>query len=100
MVSIVSLSCDLTCLVAAVHTPSMTTTTTATITSNAIKFTDEGSVSVEVTVDAALRELRICVTDTGRGIPEEFRDLIFHTMGLTTTIDFIGGSGLGLAICK
>ncbi|KAG5192573.1 hypothetical protein JKP88DRAFT_351869 [Tribonema minus] len=69
--------------------------------SNAVKFTDEGSVTVEIALDIDKCELKMVVSDTGRGIPDEFRDLLFHTMGLTTTnTDYVSGSGLGLAICK
>ena len=45
--------------------------------------------------------IAISVADTGVGIPAEFRDKLFHTIGLTTTNEeFLGGSGLGLCICK
>jgi two-component system, sensor histidine kinase and response regulator len=69
--------------------------------SNAKKFTDEGSITVKVEQDAASSIIAISVADTGVGIPAEFRDKLFHTIGLTTTNEeFLGGSGLGLCICK
>jgi signal transduction histidine kinase len=67
---------------------------------NAIKFTDEGSVTV------AYERLdgsgRIDVTDTGIGIdesfiPEMFDEFTQESSGRDRTH---GGSGLGLAICK
>jgi signal transduction histidine kinase len=35
----------------------------------------------QVTHDAAAQQIALTVADTGRGIPDEFRDLIFHTVG-------------------
>jgi signal transduction histidine kinase len=68
--------------------------------SNALKFTDEGSITVKVEQESHAM-IAISVADTGVGIPAEFRDKLFHTIGLTTTNEeFLGGSGLGLCICK
>jgi K+-sensing histidine kinase KdpD len=68
--------------------------------SNALKFTDEGSITVKVEQESH-NMIAISVADTGVGIPAEFRDKLFHTIGLTTTNEeFLGGSGLGLCICK
>jgi signal transduction histidine kinase len=68
--------------------------------SNALKFTAEGSITVTV-ADEPEGMIAISVADTGVGIPAEFRDKLFHTIGLTTTNEeFLGGSGLGLCICK
>jgi signal transduction histidine kinase len=45
--------------------------------------------------------ISISVADTGCGIPLEFREKIFNSLGLTTTNDeLLGGSGLGLYICQ
>jgi signal transduction histidine kinase len=38
-------------------------------------------VLTQVTHDAAAQQIALTVADTGRGIPDEFRDLIFHTVG-------------------
>lgn len=73
--------------------------------SNAIKFTAEGQVSVEVARDASVGEsLALCfvVRDTGIGISQEYRALLFapFTQADSSTTREFGGTGLGLAICK
>jgi signal transduction histidine kinase len=70
---------------------------------NAIKFTDQGSVVVEVVVqsrDDAAVELCFRVADTGIGIAEDKRDIIFHAFeqGDASLARRYGGTGLGLAI--
>jgi PAS domain S-box-containing protein len=77
----------------------------ANLLSNAVKFTNSGEVSFTVSMvnrpEAADYPL-VCfeVRDTGIGIPEECRDLLFQPfrqLDPTITRTF-GGSGLGLAI--
>lgn len=70
---------------------------------NAIKFTDVGEVVIRVDVserdgDEAL--LHVAVSDTGIGIPESKRRLIFESFAQadTSTTRRYGGTGLGLAI--
>jgi signal transduction histidine kinase len=68
--------------------------------SNAIKFTDEGEVSVRVAVsDGAFH---VSVTDTGIGISEADQQMIFEEFqqadGSATRSK--GGTGLGLAIAR
>ena len=72
---------------------------------NAIKFTEQGEVIVRVErdpEDAAASALRFAVCDTGIGIPEETRELIFapYSQVDTSTTRKFGGSGLGLAISR
>jgi len=73
--------------------------------SNAIKFTEEGKVSVDI---EAIEEsnnyyvLEFIITDTGIGIPEDKKDKIFLSFAQANsdTTRKYGGTGLGLAICK
>lgn len=71
------------------------------LTTNALKFTNEGEVTVRV-LDAGPERLFCSVTDTGRGIPESAMATLFepfrrrHQAG-----DYaFSGSGLGLSICR
>jgi PAS domain S-box-containing protein len=75
--------------------------------SNAVKFTDKGSVRLSVKVEtmdlsASVCVLQISVTDTGIGIPKERADRLFQsfTQVDASTNRRYGGTGLGLAICK
>ncbi len=67
---------------------------------NAIKFTEKGGVSVEVT--AAGPTLRFAVKDSGIGMPESVRVNLFKKFSQAdnSVTRRYGGSGLGLAICK
>ncbi|TCV97797.1 signal transduction histidine kinase [Luteibacter rhizovicinus] len=73
--------------------------------SNAIKFTERGSIAVRMVVlgdDNEHQHLRISVTDTGIGIPEEKQATLFNpfTQAEASTSRRYGGTGLGLAICR
>ncbi|MBC3955851.1 PAS domain S-box protein [Pseudomonas triticifolii] len=75
------------------------------LTGNAIKFTHEGHVAVQLTELARTDEqviLRISVTDTGIGISPAQISGIFDefTQAETSTTRRFGGTGLGLAISK
>ena len=73
--------------------------------SNSIKFTSEGEVVLDVSVDW-LNEDRACVKftvrDTGIGIAAEQQSLVFEPFDQVdgTTSRKYGGSGLGLAIAR
>lgn len=72
---------------------------------NALKFTNEGSVSVEVTL-AGGSEMRtwveFSVIDTGIGMSPEVTEKLFNrfTQADSSTTRRFGGTGLGLAICR
>ena len=71
---------------------------------NAVKFTEKGRVSVELSREdgGAAGRLRVNVHDTGIGIPEEKRSRLFQKFQQvdTSTTRRFGGTGLGLAICR
>jgi len=73
--------------------------------SNAVKFTERGKVTVEVTstpTEEGIYVLRFAVIDTGIGIPENALDQLFDAftqVDSSTTREY-GGTGLGLTICK
>jgi len=70
--------------------------------SNAVKFTETGSVQIRVTADEGGTELRFEVEDTGIGIPQGLEDRLFGEF-VQLESDYrrrFGGAGLGLAISK
>ncbi|WP_400190482.1 PAS domain S-box protein [Hymenobacter sp. B81] len=75
------------------------------LTSNAIKFTAEGTVSIVVSgtpLGGEAWQLRFAVQDSGIGISRENEKLLFNnfTQLDTTPTKSFGGTGLGLAISK
>lgn len=70
--------------------------------SNAVKFTAEGSVRIEVLDMPDEHGLGIRITDTGIGIPKNKLDAIFKkfTQADNTISRKFGGTGLGLAISR
>jgi Signal transduction histidine kinase len=73
------------------------------LTGNAIKFTEEGEVNIEINVQQEDEKniwIRFAIRDTGIGIPEEKMATIFErfTQADTDTTRKYGGTGLGLAI--
>ncbi len=77
----------------------------ANLVDNAVKFTSQGSVTVLVDNagwDWQKQHLRISVQDTGIGIKEEFRQMLFRpfVQGDGKSTRKYGGIGLGLTICS
>jgi signal transduction histidine kinase len=75
--------------------------------SNAIKFTDEGGVAIEVSLALGKHPdgstvVRFEVADSGIGIPEDKLDTVFEQFRQVdgTSTRKHGGTGLGLAIAK
>jgi signal transduction histidine kinase/ActR/RegA family two-component response regulator len=68
--------------------------------SNAVKFTDGGSVDVEVA--PLVGRMRISITDSGIGIPREALSVLFDKFSQvdSSAARRFGGTGLGLAICR
>jgi PAS domain S-box-containing protein len=67
---------------------------------NAVRFTDAGTVRLEVAFDAP-GTLRFDIVDTGIGIAEEAFDTIFEPFEQAGAIPRrLGGAGLGLAISR
>jgi CheY-like chemotaxis protein len=73
---------------------------------NAVKFTERGKVVVRVTARRSAsdgkRELTFSVTDTGIGIPNDKKELLFRAFSQVdaSLSRRYGGTGLGLAISK
>lgn len=72
---------------------------------NALKFTHQGEISVQVSPLAETDDstmLRFAVCDTGIGIPPEKTELLFEkfTQADASITRNYGGTGLGLAICR
>jgi two-component system sensor histidine kinase/response regulator len=72
---------------------------------NALKFTEQGAVSLRISVhaqDAALVTLRFAVADTGIGFSPQARERLFapFVQADGSTSRRHGGSGLGLSISK
>jgi PAS domain S-box-containing protein len=70
---------------------------------NAIKFTEQGSVTVEIGVESATDDavvVRFAVIDTGIGISADMQSRVFEafTQADGTTTRRFGGTGLGLTI--
>ncbi|MBL8859778.1 MAG: response regulator [Planctomycetes bacterium] len=72
---------------------------------NAIKFTPRGSVKLAIKIEGRAEDkltVRFAVIDTGVGVPEAARNLLFQpfTQADGSTARVFGGTGLGLAIAR
>jgi len=73
---------------------------------NAVKFTDAGKVLVQVSAGRAtfdgLREFTFVVSDTGIGIPDDKKELLFRAFSQVdpSLSRKYGGTGLGLSISR
>ncbi len=69
------------------------------IVSNAVKFTEKGSIQISVHLDPS--RVALSVRDTGPGIPPDALPKLFREfVQLGSIKQRAGGTGLGLAICK
>lgn len=76
------------------------------IVGNAIKFTDDGSIDVDVSLDPSPVDssplLQLVISDTGIGIPLDEADTVFHRFEQVDASQTRqhGGTGLGLSIVQ
>jgi signal transduction histidine kinase len=70
--------------------------------SNACKFTEHGTITVDVQLDAAAKEVVLAVHDSGIGMTPEQLQRLFQpfTQADASTTRKYGGTGLGLTISK
>ncbi|MEM8712718.1 MAG: ATP-binding protein, partial [Planctomycetota bacterium] len=70
--------------------------------SNAVKFTETGSVTVDVRAIEDDDSFEIAVTDTGIGLTDDRLEAIFEefTQANASTTRRFGGTGLGLSLSK
>jgi len=69
--------------------------------SNAAKFSTPGA-TVELSAVQRMQKVRISITDSGKGIPQNFQRHIFEKFAQADASDTraLGGTGLGLSISK
>lgn len=72
------------------------------LTSNAIKFTENGKITIQVSLTKAGECLKIGIQDTGIGIDEEGKKQLFHSFSQldNSASKPYAGTGLGLSISK
>ena len=66
--------------------------------SNSAKFTQDGVITLDFSVDEGRKLAFFSVTDTGCGIPKEKQKLVFERFEKLD--EYAQGTGLGLSICK
>jgi len=69
------------------------------LTTNAVKFTQAGYVSIECK-ELSQTRLRFTVTDSGSGLPQDVRRSLFSAFTHTRGRMRFSNSGLGLSICR
>ncbi len=69
---------------------------------NAIKYTDKGSITIGCEMEESEKhiDIRVYVSDSGIGIPEEKKDIIFERFRQVEENQYREGIGLGLSISK
>jgi CheY-like chemotaxis protein len=74
----------------------------ANLLNNAIKFTEQGEVVIELNRHTTAGHVHFVVRDTGIGIPVASQRTLFHAFSQadTSTARRFGGSGLGLSISR
>ena len=65
---------------------------------NAVKFTEKGSIHINCELEAEQNAIRINITDTGIGIPEDKQEQIFERFYKVDS--FSQGIGLGLSVSR
>ncbi|MBS1824924.1 MAG: response regulator [Acidobacteria bacterium] len=98
-------SVDVKCRTAFFGDPTRLRQILSNLAGNAVKFTQQGSVSVLVQgieIDDRSRAIHVQVRDTGIGIPKDAQLKLFNPFQQadSTTTRRFGGTGLGLAICR
>ena len=70
--------------------------------SNAIKYTDQGSVTIRAQVSKVMGKpmLTLSVKDTGKGMTSEEKQKVFHAFTRLKSAQGIEGTGLGLSITQ
>ena len=70
--------------------------------SNAIKYTDQGSVTIQAQVSKVVGKpmLTLSVKDTGKGMTNEEKQKVFHAFTRLKSAQGIEGTGLGLSITQ
>lgn len=69
------------------------------LTTNAVKFTDSGSVRIEC-IEAGRTRVQFSVIDSGRGLPQDVRRSLFSPFTHSRGRMRFSNSGLGLSICR
>ncbi len=70
--------------------------------SNAIKYTDQGSVTIQAQISKVMGKpmLTLSVKDTGKGMTNEEKQKVFHAFTRLKSAQGIEGTGLGLSITQ